>query len=94
MADFFAPRPEITPTIYAYELMGVESHKGYLKVGYTDRDADTRIKEQMHTSAVPYRIVLQASAMRPDGSCFSDHEVHAVLRKRGYRQLNAVEDKN
>ena len=92
--DFFAPRPEVTPTIYAYELIGVASHKGYLKIGYTERDAETRVAEQMHTSAIPYRIVLTASAMRPDGSCFSDHDIHAALRKRGYKQLNAGEDQN
>ena len=50
--EFFAPRPDVTPTIYAYELIGVKSHEGYIKVGYTDRDADTRIREQLHTSAV------------------------------------------
>lgn len=94
MADFFAPRPEITPTIYAYELVDVASHKGYLKVGYTERDVDTRVAEQMHTSAVSYRIVIRASAMRPDGSCFTDHDVHAVLKKKGYMQLNAGDDKN
>ena len=94
MADFFAPRPEITPTIYAYELVDVASHKGYLKVGYTERDVDTRVAEQMHTSAVSYRIVIRASAMRPDGSCFIDHDVHAVLKKKGYMQLNAGDDKN
>ena len=94
MAEFFAPRPSVTPTIYAYELIGVASHKGYLKVGYTDRTADERIREQMHTSAVPYKIVFQCSAMRPDGSCFTDHEVHAVLRRKGYAQLNAGDDKN
>lgn len=59
--DFFAPRPEITPTIYAYELIDVASHKGYLKVGYTERSVETRVAEQMHTSAVPYKIVLKAS---------------------------------
>lgn len=91
---FFSPRPEITPTIYAYELINVSSHKGYLKVGYTERDVETRIAEQMHTSAVPYRIVMKVSAIRPDGSCFTDHEVHAVLKKKGYPQLNAGEDKN
>ena len=94
MADFFAPRPEITPTIYAYELVDVASHKGYLKVGYTERDVDTRVAEQMHTSAVSYRIVIRASAMRPDGSCFTDHDVHAVLKKKGYMQLNAGDDRN
>ena len=92
--EFFVPRPEVTPTIYAYELIGVASHKGYLKIGYTERDAETRVAEQMHTSAVPYRIVLTASAMRADGSCFSDHEIHAALRKRGYKQLNAGKDQN
>lgn len=91
---FFLPRPEVTPTIYAYELIDVASHKGYLKVGYTERDVETRVAEQMHTSAVPYRIVLKASAMRPDGSCFTDHDVHTALKKRGYQQLNAGEDKN
>lgn len=91
---FFQQRPDVTPTIYAYELVGVTSHKGYLKVGYTERDVETRVAEQMHTSAVPYRIVLKASAMRPDGSCFTDHDIHAALKKRGYIQLNAGEDKN
>ena len=92
--EFFAPRPEVTPTIYAYELIGVESHKGYLKIGYTDRDVETRVAEQMHTSAVPYRIVFKASAMRADGSCFMDHDIHAYLKSRGFLQLNAGEDKN
>lgn len=92
--NYFAERPPVTPTIYAYELIGVESHKGYLKIGYTDRNAETRIAEQMHTSAVPYRIVLKASAMRPDGSCFMDHDIHAVLKKKGIPQLNAGDDKN
>ena len=44
--DFFPPRPSTNPTIYAYELVGVATHKGLLKIGYTDRDAQTRIKEQ------------------------------------------------
>ena len=92
--EFFVPRPQITPTIYAYELIGVASHKGYIKVGYTDRDVETRIKEQMHTAAVPYKILLRVSAMRPDGSCFTDHDVHAALKKKGYVQLNAGEDRN
>ena len=92
--EFFVPRPQITPTIYAYELIGVASHKGYIKVGYTDRDVETRIKEQIHTAAVPYKILLRVSAMRPDGSCFTDHDVHAALKKKGYVQLNAGEDRN
>lgn len=96
MADYeyFKQRPQVNPTIYAYCLEGVESHKGYIKVGYTDRDADTRIREQLHTSAVPYKILLTESAMCPDGSCFTDHDVHAILKRNGFRQLNQGEDRN
>ena len=92
--DFFSQRPSVTPTIYAYVLVGVASHEGYIKVGYTDRTPEERIHEQMHTSAVPYKILWQAPAMRPDGSCFTDHDVHAALKKKGFPQLNAGEDKN
>ena len=43
--EFFIQRPQVTPTIYAYEFVGVESHKNYIKVGFTDRTAEERIKE-------------------------------------------------
>ena len=92
--DFFIQRPKVTPTIYAYRLIGVYSHDGYLKIGYTDRDAETRVKEQLHTSGVPYQIVLKESAMRADGTCFTDHDIHAALRRKGFYQLNEGQDKN
>ena len=92
--EFFKQRPQVTPTIYAYELVGVASHKGYLKIGYTDRKVETRIKEQLHTSSVPYKIILKESAMRADGTCFTDHDVHAILRQKGFLQLNEGIDKN
>lgn len=92
--EFFVQRPDVVPTIYAYELPDVSTHKGYIKVGYTERDVDTRIKEQLHTSAVRYRILLKESAMCVDGSCFTDHDVHAILKRKGFRQFNAGEDKN
>ena len=92
--DFFQERPQIHPTIYAYSLVGVASHNGYLKVGFTERDVDTRVKEQIHTVGVPYKIHLRESAMRTDGTCFTDHDVHTILRQRGFRQLNAGEDRN
>lgn len=92
--EYFKQRPQVNPTIYIYCLEGVASHKGCIKVGYTDRDADTRIREQLHTSAVPYKILYTESAMCPDGSCFTDHDVHNILKRNGFRQLNEGEDKN
>lgn len=92
--DFFVQRPSIKPTIYAYTLPGVASHKGYIKVGYTDRDVDKRIYEQLHTSGLTYKIILKESAMCQDGTCFNDHDVHSILRRKGYSQLKEGTDRN
>ncbi|MBQ9481722.1 MAG: GIY-YIG nuclease family protein [Clostridia bacterium] len=92
--EFFEQRPKINPTIYAYELPEVNSHRGYIKIGYTDRDAETRVREQLHTSGVSYKILLKESAMRADGTTFTDREVHNILRKRGFLQLNEGFDRN
>ncbi len=40
--DLLRNRVEETPMIYAYEHVGVPSHDGWLKVGYTTRDVETR----------------------------------------------------
>ena len=93
-AEFFPQRPESPPKIYAYEHIGVAAQAGYIKVGYTERDVAQRVYEIEHTGGVPYRILGSWSAMKNDGSCFTDHDVHAVLKRRGKRQLNAGEDKN
>ena len=94
--DFFPQRPEISPTIYAYELRGVSSHKGYLKVGYTERDVETRVKEQLRTPglAAAARIVVRESAMRPDGSSFTDKDVHRRLESMGCPRLVAGVERN
>lgn len=81
--EFFPPRPEANPTIYAYELPDVASHQGLLKVGYTIRTSQIRISEQTKTVAVKTKIVLEASAIRNDGSAFIDKDVHRLLRKKG-----------
>jgi hypothetical protein len=82
--EFFPQRPKTNPTVYAYELVDVPTHKGLLKIGYTDRDAATRVAEQLKTSAVNYKIVLEQSAMHNNGSTFTDHEIHRYLRKQGF----------
>lgn len=81
--DFFPSRPNANPIIYAYELVGVTTHNGLLKVGFTGRDAPTRVKEQVGTPAIRFKIVFEESAMKNDGSSFTDHEVHNRLRKNG-----------
>lgn len=89
--NFFPQRPAITPTIYAYSLPGVDSHKGYLKVGYTNRTAKERIEEQLHTSKIKYKIEFVGSAMTNDGSCFTDKDVHKILERKGCHRLNPLD---
>ncbi len=83
--DFFPPRPEVLPKIYAYEDTHPQ-YAGLLKIGYTTKDVRERVAEQYpikHPGQPPYRIVLEESAMRNDGTTFTDHEVHRYLRQRG-----------
>lgn len=87
--EFFPQRPASRPTIYAYEDTNPQ-FAGLLKVGYTTVDAQTRVAQQYPTKKPgprPYRIVLEESAMRNDGSAFTDHDVHRMLRINGVKNL-------
>ena len=92
--EFFIQHPKSNPTIYAYVLPGVPSHEGFVKVGYTGRDVTERINEQTHTVGVSAKVLLKESAMRADGSIFTDKAIHRVLRKNGFRRLNEGNDRN
>ena len=82
-SEFFPERKAFEPRIYVYRLLGVPEKDGLVKVGYTERDVETRIKEQLGTAGIRYEILLEASAMLHDGSNFTDHEVHRLLRAQG-----------
>lgn len=87
--DFFPQRPAATPKIYAYEDTNPQ-YKGLLKIGYTTKDVRERVAAQYPTvrpGPLPYRIVLEESAMRNDGTMFTDHDVHRMLRINGVRKL-------
>jgi hypothetical protein len=85
--EFFPPRPEAKPTTYAYEDTNPQ-YAGLLKVGHTTKDVKQRLAEQYPTlrpGKPPYRIVLEESAMRSDGTVFTDHDVHRMLRINGIK---------
>ena len=86
---FFPQRPEAWPTIYAYSDNNPQ-YVGLLKIGYTTIDAETRVAAQYpikRPGQPPYKIVLEESAMRNDGSSFTDHEVHHYLKSKGVRNV-------
>jgi hypothetical protein len=80
---------ESIPKIYSYRILNSPSHKGHLKVGYTTRSVVERVHEQLSAANISYKIVVEESAMRNDGSTFSDHDVHKQLKKQ-----NIVNTKN
>ncbi|MHB1565131.1 MAG: DEAD/DEAH box helicase family protein [Acidiferrobacter sp.] len=82
--EILAPKPDARPRIYAYSIAD-KSHRGLLKVGQTTRTVKQRIAEQVKTAAIKnYKVELDESAVRDDGSIFTDHEVRAALVRKGF----------
>ena len=84
--DFFPPRPDSHPMIYAYKDNN-PMYRGLLKIGYTKHDVERRVAQQYPTvrpGGKPYEIVFQESAMYEDGDSFTDHDIHKYLRKHGF----------
>ncbi|OUO60269.1 GIY-YIG nuclease family protein [Olsenella sp. An270] len=85
-ADRFPARPDVHPQVYAYREPFIE-YDGLLKVGYTQRTAQERVAEQFPViqpnGVKPYEIVFVESAMREDGTTFTDHDLHRRLRANG-----------
>ena len=79
------PKPEARPRIYAYSIDD-KHHNGLLKIGQTAREVKQRVAEQLKTAAIKnYRIELDESAERNDGSVITDREVRAALVKKGFK---------
>ena len=74
---------QANPTIYAYITPNDASKKGWVKIGYTDRDAETRIKEQTHTSNTKYELLWFHDARYDGGEYFTDDDFHWYLVQSG-----------
>ncbi|MBL3677513.1 MAG: restriction endonuclease [Alphaproteobacteria bacterium] len=82
--EILTPRPQVRPRIYAYAIADA-AHEGLLKVGQTTRDVRRRVAEQLKTAGIAnYRIEVDESAEREDGSVISDHDLRAALRRKGF----------
>src|SRR4051812_3979313 len=90
MHGFFPPRPGASPTIYAFASTHPD-HAGLLKVGYTERNPADRINEQFPTGLMTGKSVLVESAMRADGTSFTDRDVHRHLERRKFKRMGNSE---
>jgi len=85
--EILEPKPEARPRIYAYSIND-EAHKGLLKIGQTMRNVKQRIAEQVKTATIKnYKVELDESADRDDGTLFSDHHVRATLVRKGFKNV-------
>jgi len=83
-SEIFLAKPESRLRIYAYSIHD-EAHDGLLKIGQTTQHVPLRVAQQLKTAAIEnYTIVLDEPAEREDGSTFSDHEVRARLKQKGF----------
>ena len=82
--QIFQEKVEVNPRIYAYS---VSYYPGLLKVGQTKTDVLNRVDQQFpikQPKGTPYTIELDESAMRSDGTSFTDHDVHSLLENSGF----------
>ena len=90
--ELLKPRPAgVEPKIYAFSIDHPDFRE-WLKVGYTTRPVEVRVKEEVSAVKMPaeekkiYKIEMVESAMRSDGSSFLDKEVFPVLTGAGVRR--------
>ena len=76
---------KVTPQCYAYTTPGVPKHDGWTKIGFTERDVETRIKEQLHTANIEHKLwwYMHATYMTEPYGTFTDRDFHAYLKKLG-----------
>lgn len=84
---------KVVPQCYAYTTPGVPSHDGWTKIGFTERDVETRIKEQTHTVGIKAKIEwnMRAAFMTEPYGTFTDKDFHAYLKKLGIPRQTGTE---
>lgn len=83
--NYFLLRKNLTPKIYAYSDSNPEL-EGLIKIGYTTGNVLERVKQQYPTvrpGKIPFKILFDESAIRKDGTTFTDKDVHKLLSRKG-----------
>ncbi len=83
---------EVIPQCYAYTTPCISYHEGWTKIGFTERDVETRIREQTQTAGIKYDLKWHKNALY-EGSyeTFSDKDFHGYLNKLGVKRQTGTE---
>ena len=86
------------PKIYAYttpeyakrKWSGSKEGVGLVKVGYTERNIEDRMREHFPTKGPdrnPYTVLYVEEALTKDGKFFTDHTIHKILQDAGFNRV-------
>ena len=87
-AELLPIKPSARLRIYAYSIDD-EAHEGQLKVGQTTQKVSARVAQQLQTAGIKnYKIHVDESAERSDGSVITDHNIRRRLKQKGFLNPN------
>jgi hypothetical protein len=84
-SDIFPTKPELRRQIYAWSTTEISKYVGCLKVGQTSQAVKDRVIQSQGQARYAYKIELVEFADREDGTIFSDHDVRARLKSKGFK---------
>ncbi|WP_296114849.1 DEAD/DEAH box helicase [uncultured Anaerococcus sp.] len=83
---------EIIPICYAYTTPGVIYHEGWTKIGFTERDVETRVREQVGTAGIRYKIEWEKNAVyEGSNKTFRDSDFHKYLENNNIEREPGLE---
>lgn len=83
---------EVIPVCYAYTTPELRKHDGWTKIGFTERDAEERIREQVSTSDVDYKLEWANNAVyEGSNDTFRDSDFHKYLINLGVQRKEGKE---
>lgn len=86
--ELFPAKTESRLRIYGYTIQD-KHHEGQIKVGQTTQDVKKRVGQQTQTAAIKnYKIEVDESAESLDGSLFTDYDVRARLKTKGFENVH------
>jgi hypothetical protein len=86
--DLLPERPEARLRIYAWSTSEIKKFDGCLKVGQTTlKDVNVRIKQSQGVAQVKYKLEVDESAEREDGTVFRDSAVRERLKQKGFENV-------
>jgi hypothetical protein len=88
LGEIFPDKKDSRLRIYAYSIQD-DAHEGQLKIGQTTQGVQIRVAQQLKTAGIKnYKIEIDESAEKNDGTLFSDHELRARLQQKGFEKVH------